>query len=278
MIGAPFYRWLLQATRSGAAPRRRRLFWKRSYDLLALGWRDPGWRFMNYGYLSPETEAALAAEPPLDRASLGLYHQAVAGLPLAGARLLEIGSGRGGGAAWLARRPGVAGVVGVDLSPATVARARRLHQGAAGLAFRTGDAEALPFPAASFDAVVNIESSHCYGSMPRFLAEVARVLRPGGWFSWADLRSPDMIPALDAAFAAAGLETLAERDLTEGVLAALAAMEAQKRQVIDRYGPLRPLLAQFAGLEGSMIRRRLASGDVRYLARRCRKPLTAGAA
>jgi ubiquinone/menaquinone biosynthesis C-methylase UbiE len=43
-----------------------------------------------------------------------------------------------------------------------------------------GDAENLPFPQVSFDAVINVESAHCYGSIERFLAEVHRVLRPGG--------------------------------------------------------------------------------------------------
>jgi SAM-dependent methyltransferase len=38
------------------------------------------------------------------------------------------------------------------------------------------------------DAVVNIESSHCYESMDTFLSEACRVLRPGGRFFFADLR------------------------------------------------------------------------------------------
>jgi ubiquinone/menaquinone biosynthesis C-methylase UbiE len=38
-------------------------------------------------------------------------------------------------------------------------------------------------PDRSFDAVINIESSHLYARFPRFLAEAARVLRP----SWQDV-------------------------------------------------------------------------------------------
>ena len=41
-----------------------------------------------------------------------------------------------------------------------------------------GDAESLPFADRSFDAVINVEASHAYPHFPRFLAEVARVLRP----------------------------------------------------------------------------------------------------
>lgn len=45
-----------------------------------------------------------------------------------------------------------------------------------------GDAESLPFPEQPFDAVINIDSAYHYPHHPRFLAEVARVLRPGGHF------------------------------------------------------------------------------------------------
>ena len=57
----------------------------------------------------------------------------------------------------------------------------------------SGDAESLPFGDEMFDAVVNVESSHCYGSTPAFLAQVKRVLRCGGHFLFADLldRSED---------------------------------------------------------------------------------------
>ena len=51
-----------------------------------------------------------------------------------------------------------------------------------------GNAEKLPFADQSFDAVINVEASHCYPRFPRFLDEVARVLRPGGHFLYADVR------------------------------------------------------------------------------------------
>jgi ubiquinone/menaquinone biosynthesis C-methylase UbiE len=50
----------------------------------------------------------------------------------------------------------------------------------------------MPFPDASFDAVINVESSHCYPSMGRFLSEVHRVLRPRGSLLFADLRTSDV--------------------------------------------------------------------------------------
>jgi SAM-dependent methyltransferase len=267
---AGLFRRVLAAGARGGLPRTRRLMWRASYDLMSSVWRDPAWHFMNYGYLPPDGPPP--AEP--DAVFVNLYRTAIGDLPLQGARLLEVGSGRGGGAAWLAARPGVVSVTGVDLSPRTVARARRLHGPRPGLDFRQGDAEALPFPDASFDGVVNIESSHCYGSMPRFLGEVVRVLRPGGWFAWADMRDAGQRAAHEAAFAASGLETVEEQDLTEGVLRALAAAEVRKAGAIARFRPVAGLMREFAGMEGSMLRRALERRSVVYLARRCRRPFS----
>lgn len=265
-------RWMLRTTAHGGFPRARRFIWARVYDLLATRWTDPGLRYLNYGWLPPGPGFRLPPEEEADRPFIGLYHQAIQGLTLEGARLLEVGSGRGGGASWVARQPGVAGVVGVDRSRRTVALASRLHADQTGLAFRVGDAEALPFPDASFDGVVNIESSHCYGSMPRFAAEVARVLRPGGWFAWADMRSPAMLPDLDRAFAEAGLALEAEHDLTAGVVRALEATEARKQETVARIALLTPLAREFAAMQGSALQGGLRRGRVVYLARRYRRP------
>src|SRR5262245_5245852 len=66
-----------------------------------------------------------------------------------GVRMLDVATGPGWVAAAAARRG--ASVVAVDFSEGMLVEARRQH---AGLDFRPGEAEALPFPAASFDAVV----------------------------------------------------------------------------------------------------------------------------
>jgi ubiquinone/menaquinone biosynthesis C-methylase UbiE len=70
-----------------------------------------------------------------------------------------------------------------------------------GLDFVQGDAENLPFPDESFDAVLNVEASHANPRFPRFIAEVARVLRPGGHFLYADMRGYQEISDWEAALA-----------------------------------------------------------------------------
>ncbi|WP_338663050.1 class I SAM-dependent methyltransferase [Pararoseomonas sp. SCSIO 73927] len=271
-MATPLFRRVLRATERGAFPRLRRWIWRRSYNLLSRLSGTPRWAFLNYGYVVSGASFPVSAEEEPARAFIGLYHQATEGLPLKGARVLEVGSGHGGGAAWIARHLPIGSVTGVDIARQTVRRALRLNAGVPRLEFREGDAEALPFPDASFDLVVNIESSHCYGSMDRFAAEAARVLRPGGWLTWADMRSPAMLPDLDRAFGRAGLALRAEAEINEGVVAALDAMEGAKSAAITRIAPLRPVMRQFAGMQGSVLYRALRRRRVLYLARRYQKP------
>ena len=261
---------ILQAVERGAFPRTRKWMWRSLYDVLSWSWRDE-WRFMNYGYVPEGAPFPLRPGDEGERAFIGLYQQAVEGLPLAGARVLEIGSGRGGGARYLALYHAPASVVGLDYSPATVRLARRLNRDAPALSFETGDAERLPFPDGSVDVVVNIESSHCYADVAAFAREAARVLVPGGWFTFADMRSRGMLPDLDRQLAAPGLKLEERRDLTAGVVAALDAVDGQKRERIGRSQLTRRFMVEFAGAKGSILYEGLSDRSVLYVARRYRK-------
>jgi ubiquinone/menaquinone biosynthesis C-methylase UbiE len=114
-----------------------------------------------------------------------------------GERLLDIASGRGDSAILAARERGCV-VTGVDFGEAAVSDARQAAE-AAGIgdrvAFRVGDAEALPFADGSFDAGL-CECSLCmFPDKARALAELHRVLRPGGRVAIADvLADHDRLP------------------------------------------------------------------------------------
>jgi len=258
-------RFVSFVSRSG---RGKRLLWRGWYQFLAGRYRDPRWTFMNYGYRSPEVPA-----PPLDpadepdRSYIQLYDVVARGAPLAARDVLEVGCGRGGGAAYVARALGPRRVVAVDLSPRAIALCRdRFRQ--SHLAFEVGDAEQLPFADGAFDAVLNVESSHCYGRFDRFLGEVRRVLRPGGHFLYADFRPEDEIAGWRAALEAAGFAIAAERDLRPGVVAALDADDANKRVMIDGLvdRPLLGIFREFAALRGSILNDALRRGDIGYRA------------
>lgn len=125
--------------------------------------------FLNYGYEEyPEMRFPLSAADEPDRFPIQLYHGTAAQAQLNGKQVLEVGCGHGGGASYLVRTVRPDSYVGLDLNPAGIAYCRKKHD-LAGLEFVQGDAQELPFADRSFDAVINIESSHLYPRFPRFL-------------------------------------------------------------------------------------------------------------
>lgn len=100
--------------------------------------------------------------------------------PVEGRDVLELGCGGGHWAVGLALRG--ARVTGLDVSPAQLAEARALAaRHGAEVRWVEGDAEALPFAAASFDLVMADHGAFTFCDPDRVLPEAARVLRPGGW-------------------------------------------------------------------------------------------------
>lgn len=254
----------------------RRLGWRACYELLASRIPAPDWAFMNYGYapLGPEaTRLRLEPADEPDRLCIQLYEHAVAEVDLSGLDVLEVGSGRGGGSSYLARYRRPHSMTGLDFSARAVALSRR-HRRAPGLSFVRGDAQSMPFGDGRFDAVVNVESSHCYSSMPRFLAEVRRVLRPGGSLYFADFRSRDAAAELGTEIARSGLRLVREGDITANVLAALELDNARKLALIDELVPrlVRRSFRAFAGVRGTKMHAGFQSGTLRYLTAQTTRP------
>jgi len=247
----------------------KRLLWRGWYDFLSRRYRDRQWTFMNYGHRPARGTAALTLTPEEepDRSCIELYHLVASAVDLTGREVLEVGSGRGGGASFVARNLRPSRVVGVDVSPQAVAFCRARHA-APGLSFEVGNAEQLGFAAASFDAILNVESSHCYGDMGAFIREVRRVLRPNGHFLYADFRSHGELDAWRAGLLAAGFRLILERDITPGVVAALDADDERKRDLIQARvaRPLIRAFRQFAALRGTLLYDKLREGTVVYRA------------
>jgi 2-polyprenyl-6-hydroxyphenyl methylase/3-demethylubiquinone-9 3-methyltransferase len=99
----------------------------------------------------------------------------------AGKRVLDLGCAGGFMAEALADRGAV--VTGIDPARQAVAAARA-HAGAAGhdIAYDVGAGEALPYADAAFDAVICVDVLEHVDDLDAVLAQVVRVLRPGGMF------------------------------------------------------------------------------------------------
>ena len=252
----------------------RRAVTRRLYDFLARAYPLADWTTMNYGYApladGPSKFAVDAGHPEYLSLQLYTYLATALGLDLRGREGLEVGSGRGGGAVYLAERFRPRRFVALDVSAEATALARRRHGEGSGVEFVPGDAENLPFPAASFDFVLNVESAHCYGSIPRFLAGVHRVLRPGGRLAFADFasRAGGAHERLLAALARGPLRLVRVEEITHHVVAALARDEARKRALLERWtkGWVRSFAWGAYAMEGSAMRRELAARRTVYLA------------
>jgi SAM-dependent methyltransferase len=232
---------------------------------------------MNYGYVpldSDDPVPLLADVEEKDRCALQLYHAVAGAVDLSGKDVLEIGSGRGGGAAYIATRLGPGSVTGVDLCKSSVAYCNSRYD-IPNLHFVQGDAEALTFPDASFDAVVNIESSHCYNRSEVFLAGVYRVLRPGGYFLFADFRIERGLEEFGNLMRKTGFEIVEDVSINRNVFAALECESDRKREyILAKVPPSRqPQFFVFAAVEGTDIYEGMRTGSVQYGRFVARKPL-----
>jgi SAM-dependent methyltransferase len=238
------------------------------YELVSAFDRGGETTFLNYGYAPLDTSdpgLVLRPEQEKDRYAIQLYARVASAVDLRGKDVLEVGCGRGGGSAFILKHFGPSAMIGVDLARSAVAFCRRQHR-LRGLSFFQGDAENLPFPSDSFDAVINLESSHNYPRMELFLAEVARVLRPGGYFLFADHRNRSDIAALHEQLKRSGLSVVEEESITANVVRALELDHDRRLALIQRKVPriFRPTLQEFSGLKGSELYDRLRSGDLEY--------------
>ena len=271
--------WLVETLRSaapGVGDRMSRLAVRGGYRLVNHSMRQLQRNCLNYGWAPTDPSAEphpIEPEYEADRYGLQLYWRVAADEDLSTRSVLEVGCGRGSGSAFLARSLNARTITAVDLTASSIKWCRENWTGT-GIDFRVGNAEDLAFPDASFDALVNVESSHNYPHVDRFLAEAFRVLRPGGALLLADLRpAPDM-PALRDGMAAAGFTVEVEEDITPNVVAALEADAASRRLWVESRFPrvLRKAALEFAGGPGTSIHESLKQRSWVYHRFVARKP------
>jgi ubiquinone/menaquinone biosynthesis C-methylase UbiE len=226
--------------------------------------------FMDWAYEEdPAMALPLAESDEPNRAHINLYHRTATQADLSGKRVLEISCGRGGGASYLVRTLHPASYTGLDLNPNGIAFCQKRHNHLPGLDFLQGNAEDLPFDDQSFDVVLNVEASHLYPRVPRFLAEVVRVLRAGGDFLYTDVRPRAGFADWEAALAEAPMRMMSQRVINEEVM---RGIEASGQEMLAILGPVTRRAPSFidglarraSDLRASTFYQALQSGETSY--------------
>jgi acyl transferase domain-containing protein/SAM-dependent methyltransferase len=218
--------------------------------------------FLNYGYISLDGDDEATVEVPdgvFNPSSVRLAHELVGPVDLRRLRVLDIGCGRGGTVVLLAEAYG-AQATGVDLAPEAIAFCRRLHRHPT-VKFVVGDAEQLPFADGSFDGVTNVESSHTYPNLRAFLAEVRRVLVPGGWFLYTDLLPVQRWEEVRALLGVLDLDVRQDREITANVLASCDEVATTRA---DAFGAPDAAIDNFLAVPGSPVYEQMRSGAWQY--------------
>ncbi len=250
----------------------RKNFWKPIYNFLAKKFSHADyWTFMNYGYAYPNNSVngngklQLEEVDEANRYCIQMYHLVASVKNIEGLNVLEVGSGRGGGAHYVKKYLKPQNMTGLDISNRSVDFSNKTHS-IDGLKYMEGNAEELPFPEESFDVVINVESCHAYGSVENFLSEVKRVLKPGGTFSVSDVRPKEKMDILKSQLAESGMKMHHETDISNNVVNAIELDNDRKLKQIDGdvSGLLKKPFKEFAGTEGSHLHMALKTGKRVY--------------
>jgi len=112
-------------------PSVRRTLWRGFYGAVATYFRRAEyWTLMNYGYVDDDPAALpeLGSADWPERYPIYLYHRVAARVDLRNRDVLEVGSGRGGGASYVKRYLGARHILGVDIATSAIAFCRRVHR------------------------------------------------------------------------------------------------------------------------------------------------------
>jgi ubiquinone/menaquinone biosynthesis C-methylase UbiE len=245
----------------------KRLNAKVTYELLAKRVPAEEWQFMNYGYVPDPKEKSpdLDVDSATQKYPLQMYHYLALKTPIGGKQVLEVGSGRGGGAKHIAGSMKPASYIGMDLAQNAVDLANKIHN-LPNLKFIQGSAEDIPLKDNSIDVVINVESCHAYGSVEKFLSEVKRVLKPGGTLALVDFRNVPNLNLFRDQIKNCGLEWIEDENISQNVIQAIEAEDVVKKERIKKLFPPKwqKLFGEFAGVVGSRFHLTLKSGERVY--------------
>ena len=217
--------------------------------------------FLNLGYAEAATPRQAARGPAantVNRYSTQLVFEVAGQCDLDGCTTIEVGCGRGGNLAVIHEYYRLRCAIGIDLAPVNVAfcqRRYRLERGG----FVVGDAECLPVRSGVADVVLNVESSHYYPCIERFLEEAVRVLVPGGYLLYADILPAAKFEAVRQHCDRVGFAVVRDQDISVNVM--LACESTARKREDARYARLYEM---FDVVPGSPKFEGLRTGELGY--------------
>ncbi|MHB8507473.1 MAG: class I SAM-dependent methyltransferase [Candidatus Dormibacteria bacterium] len=187
--------------------------------------------------------------------------------PIATDRVLDVGTGTGHTA--FAMSPRVRAVVGVDITQEMLSEAERLRdeRGLGNVAFRIADAHELPFPDSEFQVVTCRRAAHHFSDLPRALAEMRRVLSPGGRLVIDDRSVPEddevdvLMNRLDVLHDASHVRELRARQWHRTLEA--AGFDVYTIEEYIQHRPLRSLTEGVSGADVERLHALLEAADSR---------------
>lgn len=245
----------------------RKPMWKIWHNIITSVDKENEVTFMNYGYtsLNGDKKLVLDEKDDINRFCINLYHNVASQIDLTGKKVLEVGSGRGGGASYIKRYLKPETYTGVDISSKVIEFCNSVHD-VPGLTFKKGIAEDLAFSNQTFDAVINVESARCYADTTAFFREANRVLVPNGHFLFADMIKDGENSSVEEELKDSGFKMLNKKNITENVVKALDLDHGRRKKLIQSLIPkfLQGGFQEFAGAKGTQRYKAFATGEMQY--------------
>lgn len=247
-------------------PKAKKFCWKIWYNFISKRFKDDEFKLMNYGYFKDNYNLELDKNDENERYPIQLYHHVASQINLKGLNILEVGSGRGGGASFIARYHDPLSVTGIDISSNSIKLSNDSYD-IDNLSFFLGDSENIPFKDNYFDVVINVESSHCYPSLTKFISEVTRVLKNGGSFLYCDLLVASTLDTHLVNLSNDNLSLIKHNDITENIIKASELMTNDRKNIISKVNSplLKKILSAFASVKGSKIYESFVNRHYKYI-------------
>ncbi|CAF0931626.1 unnamed protein product [Adineta steineri] len=224
-------------------------------------------QFMNWGYADLDEHI----DDNTGYYSKKLYQQVLANITLTDQNILEVGCGRGAGAAWCVRTYASRSYVGMDPSGDVISLCEQCYSTIPRLSFMIADPKThLSFQNESMDVVLSLETTKIFDeiiAVKRFVDEITRVLTPNGYFLWCGLCNVDGSSLLIDYLTGNNAFIIKEKvNITRNVLHALDIQSNSRTDFIDRY--IQPAEQEycrlFAGLPGTELYDNMQQGRAEY--------------